>query len=246
MASEVTEEVSFATATEVPVLLETVDTGAPVLSTPFSPPASSGWREEQEGAAASASPSVAAPAPAVATEAAEEEEAEDESTSSASKIINLKKLSRGWGVFSAMVTKTYEEQVRPAMAVAAEKTAKFHEETVKPALAVAAAETAKFNEEKLKPAWEVTKEKSAVAWEVTKEKSAVAWEVTKAKSAELHEKIKPTLDECSTQCDLGVKSLVAMIGGKTGPVVAAPGSSSDDEGSAPSVLDSSTKGSFTI
>ena len=165
---------------------------------------------------------------------------------SSGSIIDLKRIKRGWNVFSLMAARTYEESIKPAIAVASEKSSKFIEEQAKPAVAKASQAAAKAAED-AQPYLDSAKVKAAEAWEVTKEKSAVAYEQVKVKSTEAYEKVKPHLDECATTCDLGVKSLVAYVSGKpNAAVTAASSSGSDDESSAPSVLDSSTKGSFTI
>lgn len=176
---------------------------------------------------------------------------DEESTSSAGNILPLGKLQKGWSIFTAMASKAYEEQVKPALAVAAESTSKFNEETLKPAMAVAVERSKTFHQETLKPAWESTAEKTAKfneetikpALAVAAEKTAAAWEVTKEKTGEAYVKVKPTLDACGEQCDLGVKKLVALVNGKSGggAVIDMSG-----ESEAPSVLENSTKGSFTI
>jgi len=162
---------------------------------------------------------------------------------SSGSIIDLKRIKRGWSVFSSLAAKTYEESIKPAIAVASETSSKFIEEQAKPAVAKASQAAAKAAED-AQPYLDSAKVKAAEAWEVTKEKSAVAYEQVKVKSAEAYEKVKPHLDECATSCDLGVKSLFAYVSKPA--VTAASSSGSDDESSAPSVLDSSTKGSFTI
>ena len=174
----------------------------------------------------------------------QDEDDEEDVSSGSGNVLNWRKLKNGWNVFASAAAKTYEEQVKPALAVASEKSAKTYEEQIKPALAVASEKSAKAWEEQIKPALAVASEKSAKAWEVTKDKTGEAWEVTKVKSAEAYAKAKPTLDKCSEQCDMGVKTLIASITGKPSPAVVGA-SVSDDEG-APSSLESSTKGSFTI
>ena len=175
---------------------------------------------------------------------------EGSSSSSAGNILPLQKLARGWSVFSALASKTFEEKVKPAVAVAAEKTGEFYETTVKPAVG-------KAYEESIVPAWEATKEKTGKVYE---EQIVPAWEATKEKTGKVYEesikpalnsaaektgevysqKVKPALDHCGEQCDLGVKKLLTLVNGKNGDqsVVGV-----DEPASA---LDSSTKGSFTI
>ena len=187
---------------------------------------------------------------APSSEAAAEPDADDETDADASSMNNIlpmKQLKNGWSVLSSSLKKFHEETVKPSLAVAAERTSKFHEETVKPSLAVAAERTSKFHEETLKPAWDKTVESATPYVESAKEGASKAWEVTKEKTAEAYVKAKPHLDSCSEQCNLGVNKLVALVGGRKSAVtgVDGPGVDSVDE-AAPSVLDSSTKGSFTI
>jgi len=210
---------------------ESLSTSAPVQATAAIP-------------TGTASPEEEAPYQPQPTEEATNDEEED-TNSGSGNVLNWKKLKNGWSVFGSAAAKMYEEQVKPALAVASEKSAKTYEEQIKPALAVASEKSAKAWEEQVKPALAVASEKSAKAWEVTKEKTGEAWEVTKVKSAEAYAKAKPTLDKCSEQCDMGVKTLIASITGKPSPAVVGGASVSDDEG-APSSLESSTKGSFTI
>ena len=178
-------------------------------------------------------------APEVETDAAE-------GASSMKNILPMDKLKNGWNLFMGHATKAYEEQVKPAVAVAAEKTAKFHEETVKPALAVAAEKTAKFHEETVKPAWERTVVSATPYVESAKENASKAWEVTKEKTAEAYEKAKPHIDSCSEQCSVGMGKIVSMVNGKSNQGAVTGPESSDHDLATPSVLDSSTKGSFTI
>ena len=180
------------------------------------------------------------------------------SSSSAGNILPLQKLARGWSVFSALASKTFEEKVKPAVAVAAEKTGAFYETTVKPAVAVAGERAGKAYEEQIVPAWEATKEKTGKVYE---EQIVPAWEATKETTGKVYEesikpafnsaaektgevysqKVKPALDHCGEQCDLGVKKLLTLVNGKNGdtPVVGVAAEPA-------SALDSSTKGSFTI